>query len=257
MTGERYDGCTHATPHFHGQNRTYAAHRCRCLLCRAAHADLVRTARVDQIKGRPREVDAAPARAHLRRLLATGMSYSAVAERSGQSSRNLTTLMHGYPSRGTPPPPVIRRSTAEGILAVPVPRFVHEAAPAQRTSSLGSRRRLQALHAVGWNVQAMAAAGTVSAATLYKVMGGEGRIALSSAQGIAELYERLWDQTPTADTPRARAAIAQTRRRARAAGWAPPAAWDDRDLDRADGRPQGVETDGGASHGPGPARRVI
>lgn len=257
MTGEFYDGCAHTPPHLHGQNRTYAAHRCRCLRCRAAHADATRTARVDQIKGRPREVDAAPARAHLRRLLATGMSYSAVAERAGQSTRNLTTLLHGYPSRGTPPPPIIRRTTAEAILSVPVPRFVHEAAPAQRASPLGSRRRLQALHALGWHVQAIAAAGNVSAASLYKVMGGKGRIALSTAQGIADLYDRLWDQTPTADTPRARAAVEQTRRRARAAGWAPPAAWDDRDLDRADGRPQGVETAGGASRGPGAARRVI
>lgn len=90
----------------------------------------------------------------------------------------------------------------------------------------GTVRRWQALQAIGWTGPQIAKASGVSVHTLRSIRyTGAERIYAETAAKLADAYDRMAMTVPDGNyAKRARAMAAK-------AGWAPPLAWDDIDLD--------------------------
>lgn len=97
--------------------------------------------------------------------------------------------------------------------------------PPKKTSSLGSRRRVRALEALGWSQPVIAKEMGLAGAGSFNSIFRSSTVTSTRAAKITEVYERL-----SMTIPEGRDAEV-TRRRARKAGYAPPLAWDDPDLD--------------------------
>jgi transcriptional regulator with XRE-family HTH domain len=177
-------------------------------------------------------VDAEPVRAHLQALRAARMGRHRVAELAGLNPNYLARLLYGDGAK--PPPRKMRGETAAKILAVTPADGTN---PRRATNSTGARRRLEALWARQWSLRRLAAESGLSETTVTSIMRGE-QITVASDQAVRAVYDRLWDQPPPEPTtPHERTAAAQNARRAQEKGLAPPAAWDDEQLDAPDGRP--------------------
>lgn len=95
----------------------------------------------------------------------------------------------------------------------------------------GAHRRLQALACLGWSTAELSRRLGKHRSYLLKVMRND-RIQVETAAIIRRLYDELsmtWCTTSTAN---------RTAAAARAAGWRPPLAWDDHDLDDPAARPR-------------------
>lgn len=230
-----FDGCQHDPPHEHGESRTYRTHKCRCDDCKAANAALLAAWRRKRAYGQPTGfVPADETREHLTMLLRSGMALTRIGELVGMDDRSLACIL--YPRKGRPPRARVSTVTRDKVLAVEPPRYVHEVSGRAFVTALGTVRRLNALHAIGWSTDAVARESGVHGTTLNALRRRK-RTTLHTATAIARTYDRLWDQSPPAATRFERAAVTRTLRRAAAHGWAPPMAWDDADLDRSAGRP--------------------
>jgi transcriptional regulator with XRE-family HTH domain len=177
-------------------------------------------------------VDAEPVREHLLGLREAHMGRNRVAEVAGLNPNYLARLLYGDGAK--PPPRKMRGETAAKILAVTP---ADGTSPRRATDSTGARRRLEALSARQWSLRRLAAESGLSETTVTAIMRGE-QITVASDQAVRAVYDRLWDQLPPEPaTPHERTAATQARLRAERKGLAPPAAWDDEQLDLPDGRP--------------------
>jgi hypothetical protein len=221
--------------HQHGTRLAYILDRCRCLPCAAANStyELRRTRLKAYGRGTPSGwVDAAPVRAHVEQLCATGMGYKTVARAAGVASSSVGRLLWGRrreDGRQEPPARRISPDAARRLLAVPPP------APPQlpggvRVDSTGTRRRLQALACLGWSLSRLADESGLDRQVLDGALRGRA-VTAGHVRAVVALYERLWDQPAPATDHRSRISVARTANRARREGWAPPAAWDDDAID--------------------------
>ncbi|GAA5198629.1 hypothetical protein [Microbacterium jejuense] len=94
----------------------------------------------------------------------------------------------------------------------------------------GTRRRIRALHTIGYSQRAIATMAGRSEPWVTHLMRVD-KVKPPTAELIAGIYSRCWMNPPIGDTPTARAAITKTKRYAAAAGWAGPLDWDDIDTD--------------------------
>jgi transcriptional regulator with XRE-family HTH domain len=174
---------------------------------------------------------AAPAREHVRRLLAAGMTASGIAATAGVSPGSLHHLLHG--GQGRPPARTVRRETARRLLAVRPPGAALPAAHATLDAT-GTRRRIQALAACGWTQSRLARELGWDPSALSAMMRGQrgwSRVRVSTAAAVRDMYERLWDVPPPRATRREASDARSARARAAERGWPPPAAWDDDAID--------------------------
>lgn len=97
----------------------------------------------------------------------------------------------------------------------------------------GTMRRLQALAVLGWAASELAARLGVHEPNVLRWRAGSAgpMVTVATHRRVAALYEGLWDQPSTGRYAR------KVRNLALAHGWAPPAAWDDADLDDPTGAP--------------------
>lgn len=96
----------------------------------------------------------------------------------------------------------------------------------------GTRRRLQALVAMGWTRGALGAELGTAPGNVARWLGGrQATVQPSTDRKIRALYERLWAT---------RGPSTQTAKEARRRGWAPPAAWDDDTIDDPAADPVGL-----------------
>jgi hypothetical protein len=103
-------------------------------------------------------------------------------------------------------------------------------APEQKLHVCGARRRLQALSAMGYSREDLAVLLGTQAAVITNVRGRQPYVTAAMWCRIADVYDR-YSMTPG---PSARA-----RKDAERAGWLPPLAWDDDQIDL----PWGVPSD--------------
>lgn len=92
-------------------------------------------------------------------------------------------------------------------------------------SALGTKRRLQALAAIGWDFYSIATEAGRHREWVWQIYRRDA-VLTRTAKTVAEIYERLCMTVPegwVAD---------RARRQAAARGWAPPLAWDDIDQPR-------------------------
>ncbi|MFE0794699.1 hypothetical protein [Streptomyces mutabilis] len=186
---------------------------CKCDPC---HKELRRVRKLHNVNrqlGRPGLVDATPAREHLQTLLQQ-MTWEQIFTASGCDSRNLQLVADGRRTQ-------IRRSTLTQILAVqPAPT-----ARGKYVDATGTRRRIQALRAIGYSAKAIAkAAGSAEARMQLISSGAQPTVRHWLAEKINTVFVELHD-TPAP----ASCSATMTRNHAKAQGWAPPAAWDDID----------------------------
>jgi hypothetical protein len=221
--------CTHPQArHRHGTRTAYVKDRCRCTDCTAANTAASRTATRQRIYGRWHPyIDAGPVREHIAALRAAGIGVERIAQLAGISISHIRELaQHG---RGhSPGTQRVRPSTATRVLRIGVDD--RNRAPHSRVDATGTRRRLQALVAIGWPTELLAAQLGRRPTSLCRSMAGES-VTVRTAQDVATLYERLWNTPPPPMTGEQRAAADAARAHAAARGWLPPFAWDDVDTD--------------------------
>lgn len=203
----------------HGDRRRFL-HGCHCDPCRRANATYCKTWRLRSASdpastGVPVTVVAE----HVARLLRT-MSAEAIAAAAGVSR---ATVRRVATQRK------VRPSTATALLTV------HPATSTGRhqVSALGSRRRVEALMALGWTPAEVGRAVGLTRQNFMAIASGRRAIvSAGTAQRIREVYDRLsMLLAPPGSTRTMRAHRTRMRRLAAAHGWAPPLAWDDEDLD--------------------------
>jgi hypothetical protein len=116
-------------------------------------------------------------------------------------------------------------------------------APHSRVDVTGTRRRLQALVAIGWPASLLANLLGRRPSSLCRSMTGES-VTARTAQEVAALYERLCNTRPPRITSGQRAAADAAQAEAVARGWLPPLAWDDIDTDPAPPAPTACPSQG-------------
>ena len=174
-------------------------------------------------------VDAGPSRERVRALLAAGVGLQRIAQQSGVGHGTLTHLLYGsYGQRQRPPARRVRRDTEAKLLALSDPRL--NLAPSTLVDATGTRRRLQALAAIGWSTPLLAQHLGRHRGPLRRNF-YERSVKASTAQAVQRLYDQLWDTKPPENTTRERMAASKARNTASRNEWQPPLAWDDIDYD--------------------------
>lgn len=156
-------------------------------------------------------VDPGPAREHLARLRTDhALSVDALAELTGQTTSTIAALLYpGHAAART----WVTAATADAILSARYdPGSLH---PGRRVSSVGTRRRLQALAVDGWSLSEVARRRGTSVQALAQMMKRD-RVAVSVACDVKDLYALLEGQPGPCTRARRRAAVL---------GWAPAEAW--------------------------------
>lgn len=178
-----------------------------------------------------RRVDAQPTRDHVNTLLSVGLSIRRISVLSGVNRKLLQTLLHGRTDRGTPPPHYLWDTTAQRLLAVPIPDLLFtQAADHALVPSYGTNRRLRALVAIGYTQDYLAQRLGLSPGNATHLFlgpprtprGKRPRITALIARKVATLYEELQETDGPSDA---------ARRRAQRLGWLPPIAWDEDTID--------------------------
>lgn len=210
---------------------------CRCTPCREAHTLAAQQRRTRDAQARwgaaaPATVDAGPVRDHVRALMAAGLGRRRITTLAGVAPTTLTHLLYG--NTGSEPAKRISPDLAAKLLAVTAARGP---ADGQRVDAVGTRRRLQALTAVGWNGADLARRLGKNPATLHRLLTGAA-VTAKTARAVTSLYDQIWDQHPPAETAADRAEAARTRATAADRGWLPPMAWDDHHLDNPNAKPR-------------------
>lgn len=164
--------------------------------------------------------DAAPARRHVAALRELGWTYAQIAEAAGLSKwvpHNLATgrTAHVWPE------------SERAILAVPlVPRSSRRG-----VDSAGTRRRVQALAWMGWPAAEVARRAGITHRALATQIHPNRRVSYALARRVAAVYDELSG---------VRGPSVQAAARARQLGHAPPAAWDEGEIDDPAAKPRGV-----------------
>jgi len=210
-----------AGPRPHGPAR-YWRDGCRCYTCARAVAEYRANRERAIAYGTWKPfVDAAPVRAHIEHLRASGISMRRLAELTGLNRSVLFDITNGR--SGRPPARKVRPQTAARILAVEP--TLDNIAPKTQVDASGARRRIQALVAIGWPLEQLAhRLGMTSRNLTYMI--AMSRITAANARAVRDLYDSLWDVDPTGHGVTEQAAT-RARDTARARGWPPPAGWDD------------------------------
>jgi DNA invertase Pin-like site-specific DNA recombinase len=167
-------------------------------------------------------VDAEPARQHIAALRAAGHSVTTIQKKARVSSATLARILYdGVNQRAER----IRPDVAQRILAIPV-----QAAPVTPhtiVDGTGTRRRLQALIAMGWTCRALAPHLGIHARQVERLVWSE-RILASTAAQVAERYRTLQIWHPGNHGVPSRSQNLARNLAARE-GWHGPLAWDDID----------------------------
>lgn len=205
----------------HGYTR-YKHDGCRCYTCAWAVAQYRDHVEKEQRKGTWQPyVDAEPARAHVRQLMAAGIGRRRVAALADVTESCITKLVYGQ--RGNPPTRRIRPHVAQRILAIPAADV--SKAPGMTVDATGTRRRIQALAAFGWSITQQAAEVGWTVSNLHALLSRE-LVQRTTAQTVEDLYDK-WSMTePPSGYARTRVLAV-----ARKHGWFPPLAWDDDSID--------------------------
>lgn len=210
----------------HGTVSRYKYHRCRCLTCCDGWRDYSRNTRRQQAYGRWEPlIDPAPVRAHVEALQAAGLGLHRIAELAGVAQSTVSRLVYG--KSGRPPQKAMQRAKADRILAVQVGPGAH--ADGAMIDATGTRRRIQALVAVGWTHKVLAPhlgvnplyVGDFTTNTL---------VTAAHARTVAAVYDRLWNKDPLQHGV-TNGGAKRSRNLAVRRGWPPPLAWDDETID--------------------------
>ncbi|MFE1170421.1 hypothetical protein [Nocardiopsis sp. NPDC058789] len=162
-------------------------------------------------------VDAEPARRHARRLMQLGWRHTDISAESGAT--HVITILYGKPSEGILPLERIGSLFSRRILALPL-----ELRPTGSSiDPSGSRRRMQALCAIGHPVVWQARQMGLTTSLASRVVNGTSKgILARHAVTIRAFHEEWWNRPagPSRESSLAKYTAAQK-------GYLPSLAWDD------------------------------
>lgn len=180
--------------------------------------------------------DAATVLEHVRALKRAGATDRAIAHAASVSVATVHRLQHGHVPAGPAGRGRVSAVLSGRLLAV-TPAAL--AAAATRRGATGSRRRLQALTAMGHPGASLARYLNVPPATVWNLQRGRSATVSPELDGaIRALYDRIWNLRPPERTGAERRAAAAARARAAAGGWPAPAGLDDDHIDDPAFRPR-------------------
>jgi hypothetical protein len=211
--------------HEHGTMIAYTLDGCRCEPCSTAKSRWNKRHKHEVATGRYQGlVDAAPVRLHLLSLSTMNIGRRNIVAQSGISHQAVTAIMDGTRRR-------VRPETAGRLLAI-----TGAALPTTAVDATGTRRRLQALVALGWAPIELARRLGMETETASKLL-HRGRVLLRTEQAVRALYEELWNQPPRHDTGQHKRNYQRALAMAARYGWPLPLAWDDDEIDDPDAQP--------------------
>lgn len=177
--------------------------------------------RLDTARNGLRRIPSAPTTERVRHWTSLGYSHQQIADAASVSRSLITALANGTTQ-------TTNRDHASRILAADLSTTV----PGELAfvDATGTRRRLQALIAIGYPLINIANATGHLSWNLGRITSGHYQIVRpATAKSIARLY-RAWATTP--------GTCNRSRRRAQQAGWVGPLAWDDNDIDNPAATPE-------------------
>lgn len=182
--------------------------RCRCNVCVAAHTRACKRRGLERLSGHPPLYPGGPLIQHIKTLNEAGMSNELIARRARVASSTISYLVRGLTKS-------CLREKALRILAVQPGDFDERA----ERPSAGSRRRLQALYAIGHNPETISAKTGMAPSAISSITNGHTRqIDAPSAMAIEKAYDLLRN---------VKGASVKARRRAAQMGWRDPLWWED------------------------------
>lgn len=192
---------------------------CGCAPCRVAENSYDKRRRYLNATGRPRMIPAEPVTRHLDTLFAAGAGWTQLAAITGVSSSTLSKLRRRQQT-------IIRPAVAARILAIK-PGAANP--PGRRIPAVGSIRRVHALMAASHSVRSISDAIGIDHTLMCDLLNARStNISRPIAEQIANAYRQLGGRQGTS---------VRSRLRAERSGWAPPAAWDDDQIDNPDAQP--------------------
>jgi hypothetical protein len=213
----------------HGTKAKYVVDRCRCTPCKAGNrAYENRRKRLIAYGQWEPYIDAAPVRAHVEQLRAAGLGWKRIASLAGLGSSTVWKLIYGDSRRGQAPVKRMRRETAEKLLAVHADLDL--IGGAAKVDATGTRRRVQALVAIGWSQSKLADQIGMTPSNFGQMLQRD-KVMAHTARSVIDLYERLWNTAPPESDWRDKIAASRARHYAAERGWVPPLGWDEADLD--------------------------
>lgn len=195
---------THGTTHFAG-----------CIHCQTYGRTIARRRYRLRKLGIPvGYTDAAAARRHAKKLHAAGMTIRQISRRANLTEASLRDIFYGRTKR-------IRAEVQESVIAIqPEPTRW-----GKHILVTGTRRRLQALNAIGYSYADLAARlGITEYAVRWDLNSPTEFVSTARAAQVRRLYQQLADTLPA--NPQLRVL-----RNAARKGWLPPICWDDDTID--------------------------
>lgn len=181
---------------------------CPCNTCEKVRAYRRRVYKERRL-GRPRRVPVTLVAQHIRRLLRDGWTQREIAETAGVGQGTISETLRGIYKQMT----VENAAAIMGVTGHPAPLMV----PAH-----GTRRRLQALVAMGWLAKEVTAAAGLAPNFLADLCHRQQpTVAASTAAAVEATYDRLSMTIPEQTPHRRRSKTLAAKR-----GWVPPLCWD-------------------------------
>ena len=178
--------------------------------------------RLERSRGLTRTRPADAVRGHLQELLRGHASLRGIADISGIPVSVVARIANGGQS-------TVSNRVATALLEVTLTALTQRPNPDGFVPKVGAVRRIRALQAIGHCARDIAAATSLTERDIYLVVNQAGRwITQARWEAVAHAYDQL-SMTP-GHSSRARAI-------ATAAGYPPPLAWDEDDIDDADAEP--------------------
>ncbi|WP_375000192.1 hypothetical protein [Aeromicrobium sp. CTD01-1L150] len=228
--------CRHkVAQHVHGTYACYTLDRCRCTPCSSANAEYESERTRQQAYGRwDNYVDAEPSRRHVSALMDQGMGLKRIVVVSGISQGLLWKLVYGKrrPDGTRVPSKRVRRDTEVRLLALEV-----DLADGARISAVGTRRRLQALVAIGYSQSNLARRLSMLASNFGPLLHDRREVTVATAQRVRDLYDELAMHPNEPTEWHEKAAASRARQYAARMVWLPPLAWDDELIDDPSAQP--------------------
>ncbi len=104
-------------------------------------------------------------------------------------------------------------------------------------TAIGTQRRIQALMTRSWALAAIARDSGLRAPQLARALENPATITPKLAAKMSVAYDQLWGKEPPRSTQHEREIAAAACALALDGDWAPPLAWDDEQIDKADAQP--------------------
>lgn len=211
------------TPPHHDNLTCYVEYRCRRPECVARMRSYERERRRNKAAGISTFVDAEPVRQHIYALRAAGISVSRLAVLTGLPGRTI----NGFTERqwGSHGQRLGLRQRTSPRVAGLILAIEPDPAIATKVSSIASRRRIQALVAIGWPQTHIAKRAGLAHSTLNDIL-RKPSIMASTAATVAAAYDDIRGRRIARSGVSAREAK-MARSRAASYRWPTPAYWDD------------------------------